>query len=85
MKIIYLPQLENLKKKADSVDKINLINTKSYEEIYIAMNNVRYRHIYYIAKCHENDFNNISNLFNPKIKLKLKKLLMLNGWIIIKF
>jgi 8-oxo-dGTP pyrophosphatase MutT (NUDIX family) len=58
-----------------SRDKINLINTKSYEEIYIAMNNVRYRHIYYIAKCNENDFNNISNLFNPNNKTQIKEVI----------
>ena len=39
------------------------------------MNNVRYRHIYYIAKCHENDFNNISNLFNPNNKTQIKEVI----------
>ena len=48
-----------------------LINNKSYEEIYIAVNKTRYRHIYYIAKC-DNIDNNI-NLFNPNNKIQIKE------------
>lgn len=53
-------------------NKIELINTKSYEEVYIAVNNVRYRHIYYIAKCNKLD-NSIKNLFNPTNKTQVKE------------
>lgn len=53
-------------------NKIELISTKSYEEIYIAVNNVRYRHIYYIAKCTKSD-DSIINLFNPINKTQVKE------------
>jgi ADP-ribose pyrophosphatase YjhB (NUDIX family) len=49
--------------------KIKLINNKSYEEIYIAVNKTRYRHIYYLAKCNCND----SNLFDPNNKTQIKE------------
>lgn len=52
-------------------ENIRLINNKSYEEIYIAINNVRYRHIYYIAKC--NNLKNILNLYNPNNKIQIKE------------
>ena len=58
-----------------SRDKINLINNKSYEEIYIAVNNIRYRHIYYIAKCNSKDFKSILNLFNPHNKNQIKEVM----------
>ena len=58
-----------------SRNKINLINNKSYEEIYIAVNNVRYRHIYYIAKCNAKNFKSIVNLFNPKNKTQIKEVM----------
>ena len=58
-----------------SRDKINLINKKSYEEIYIAVNNIRYRHIYYIAKCTEKNYNSINNLFNPNNKTQIKEVI----------
>ena len=58
-----------------SRDKINLINNKSYEEIYIAVNNIRYRHIYYIAKCNEKNFQSIVNLFNPNNKTQIKEVI----------
>jgi 8-oxo-dGTP pyrophosphatase MutT (NUDIX family) len=50
---------------------IKIINNKSYEEIYIAINNIRYRHIYYIAKC--NNLNNILHLYNPNNKMQIKE------------
>lgn len=53
-------------------NKIELLSTKSYEEVYIAVNNVRYRHIYYIAKCIKSD-NTIKNLFNPTNKTQVKE------------
>ena len=53
-------------------NKIELVSTKSYEEIYIAVNNVRYRHIYYIAKCINYD-NSINNLYNPYNKIQTKE------------
>lgn len=57
-----------------SKNKIELINTKSYEEIYIAVNNVRYRHIYYIAKCMNNNlFNELNKLYNPLNKIQIKE------------
>ena len=52
-------------------NNIELINNKSYEEIYIAVNNIRYRHIYYIAKC--KNIKNIHNLFNPNNKVQIKE------------
>tara|TARA_Y100000389_G_scaffold122321_1_gene119679 strand:+ start:371 stop:1234 length:864 start_codon:yes stop_codon:yes gene_type:complete len=52
-------------------NNIELINNKSYEEIYIAVNNIRYRHIYYIAKC--KNLKNIQNLFNPNNKIQIKE------------
>lgn len=58
-----------------SRDKIILINNKSYEEIYIAVNNIRYRHIYYIAKCTEKNFKSIINLFNPNNKIQIKEVI----------
>tara|TARA_Y100001970_G_scaffold293914_1_gene444538 strand:- start:949 stop:1791 length:843 start_codon:yes stop_codon:yes gene_type:complete len=58
-----------------SRDKINLINNKSYEEIYIAVNNIRYRHIYYIAKCNAKNFKSIVNLFDPKNKTQIKEVI----------
>lgn len=58
-----------------SRDKINLINNKSYEEIYIAVNNIRYRHIYYIAKCNAKNFKSIVNLFNPNNKIQIKEVI----------
>jgi 8-oxo-dGTP pyrophosphatase MutT (NUDIX family) len=54
-----------------SKNNIELINNKSYEEIYIAVNNIRYRHIYYIAKC--KNLNNICNLFNSNNKTQIKE------------
>jgi 8-oxo-dGTP pyrophosphatase MutT (NUDIX family) len=50
-------------------NKIKLINNKSYEEIYIAVNKTRYRHIYYLAKCNYNDI----NLFDPNNKTQIKE------------
>lgn len=58
-----------------SRNKIDLINNKSYEEIYIAVNNIRYRHIYYIAKCNEKNYNSIINLFNPNNKTQIKEVI----------
>tara|TARA_Y100000389_G_scaffold142432_2_gene140459 strand:- start:915 stop:1571 length:657 start_codon:yes stop_codon:yes gene_type:complete len=58
-----------------SRDKINIINNKSYEEIYIAVNNIRYRHIYYIAKCNAKDYKSIINLFNPNNKTQIKEVM----------
>tara|TARA_B110000259_G_C14023971_1_gene404018 strand:- start:734 stop:1459 length:726 start_codon:yes stop_codon:yes gene_type:complete len=55
-----------------SKNKIELVSAKSYEEIYIAVNNVRYRHIYYIAKCTKDD-KSIKNLFNPFNKTQVKE------------
>ena len=52
-----------------SKNKINIINNKSYEEIYIAVNNIRYRHIYYIAKC----FDPLYDLYNPLNKTQIKE------------
>ena len=52
-------------------ENIKIINNKSYEETYIAINNIRYRHIYYIAKC--NNLNNILNLYNPNNKMQIKE------------
>lgn len=54
-----------------SKNRIKLINNKSYEEIYIAVNKTRYRHIYYIAKC--NDITSEDILFNPKNKVQIKE------------
>lgn len=54
-----------------SKNRIKLINNKSYEEIYIAVNKTRYRHIYYIAKC--NDITSEDILFNPKNKIQIKE------------
>jgi 8-oxo-dGTP pyrophosphatase MutT (NUDIX family) len=54
-----------------SKNKIKLISNKSYEEIYIAVNKVRYRHIYYLAKC--NNIKNNINLFNPNNKIQIKE------------
>ena len=56
-----------------SRDKINLINNKSYEEVYIAVNNVRYRHVYYIAKCNVKNYKSIINLFDPNNKNQIKE------------
>jgi|TARA_B110000259_G_scaffold187844_1_gene243591 8-oxo-dGTP pyrophosphatase MutT (NUDIX family) len=53
-------------------NKIELLSTKSYEEVYIAVNNVRYRHVYYIAKCTKID-KSINNLFNPFNKIQVKE------------
>ncbi len=53
-------------------NKIKLINTKTYEEVFIAVNNIRYRHIYYIAKCIKFD-NSILDLFNPLNKTQVKE------------
>lgn len=53
-------------------NRIQLVNTKSYEEIYIAVNNVRYRHIYYIAKCIKYD-NSLIHLYNPCNKIQIKE------------
>jgi 8-oxo-dGTP pyrophosphatase MutT (NUDIX family) len=53
-------------------ENIKLVNNKSYEEIYIAVNNVRYRHIYYLAKCVKFD-DNTFNLFNPENKIQIKE------------
>jgi 8-oxo-dGTP pyrophosphatase MutT (NUDIX family) len=58
-----------------SRNKISLINNKSYEEVYIAVNNIRYRHIYYIAKCNENNYKSIINLFNPNNKIQIKEVI----------
>jgi 8-oxo-dGTP pyrophosphatase MutT (NUDIX family) len=58
-----------------SREKINLISNKSYEEIYIAVNNIRYRHIYYIAKCNAKDYKSIINLFNPNNKTQIKEVM----------
>ena len=58
-----------------SRDKIHIINNKSYEEIYIAVNNIRYRHIYYIAKCTEKNFKSLINLFNPNNKIQIKEVI----------
>ena len=52
-------------------NKIKLISNKSYEEIYIAVNKTRYRHIYYIAKC--NNINDSISLFNPDNKVQIKE------------
>ena len=53
-------------------NKIDLLNNKSYEEIYIAVNNIRYRHIYYLAKCIKIDKNTF-NLFNSENKVQVKE------------
>ena len=58
-----------------SREKIHIINNKSYEEIYIAVNNIRYRHIYYIAKCTEKNFKSLINLFNPNNKIQIKEVI----------
>ena len=52
-------------------NRIKLINNKSYEEIYIAVNKIRYRHIYYIAKC--NNIDDDISLFNPNNKIQIKE------------
>tara|TARA_B110000091_G_scaffold209971_1_gene252010 strand:- start:683 stop:1564 length:882 start_codon:yes stop_codon:yes gene_type:complete len=58
-----------------SCKNIRVINNKSYEEVYIAVNNIRYRHIYFIAKCNTKDYKLIENLFNPNNKIQIKEVI----------
>ena len=58
-----------------SRNEISLINNKSYEEVYIATNNTRYRHIYYIAKCKSKNYKSLLNLFNPNNKIQIKEVM----------
>ena len=50
---------------------INYI-TKPLEEIFSGSNNVRYKHVYYVAKLHTNV--NIHRLFDPANKLQCKEI-----------